>query len=227
MVCDGSSAIANAVRAVWKGTVSYNCEWHIAHSGEEKLRPVELGSHYATLVGLIRRSARGPEEWRALELAVAQLPVVPRRLDRWLRTQRRALPRLWSRRFADMPHGSGPLEEAFEEINRSFRHRRFRFRNLGRLERVLAMMLLAHNRVADERRHAKIIGDYLERQGTSLGDSVGRWRDLADPKGTGSSVREMAKQAAQRIAREKALTVQRQAHDRARNAWEKGQPIFA
>lgn len=78
-----------------------------------------------------------------------------------------------------------PTAQAFEEINRSFRHRRFRFRNLG------------------------------------------RWRDLADPKGTGSSVREMAKQAAQRTARGKALTAQRRAHDRARKAWEKGQPIFA
>ncbi|HEX7613584.1 MAG TPA: hypothetical protein VF371_12495 [Candidatus Limnocylindrales bacterium] len=149
-------------------------------------------------------------------MAVATLPAVPRRLDRWMRTQRRSLPRLWRRRVEDMSCGSGPLEQAFEEINRSFRHRRFRFRNLGRLERVPATMLLAHNKVADERRYAKIIGDYLERQGLGLGASVGRWRNLADPKGTGSSVRELARQAAQRIAREKALTTQRQADARAR-----------
>lgn len=49
-----------------------------------------------------------------------------------------------------MPYGSGPLEEAFDEINRSIRHRRFRFRNLGRLERVLTMILHL-NHVADER----------------------------------------------------------------------------
>jgi hypothetical protein len=225
VVCDGSSAIANAVRAVWKGTVIYNCEWHIAHSGEEKLRPVELGGRYSDLVRLVRRSVMGPAEWSELEMAVAQLPAAPRRLDRWMRTQRRALPRLWSRRVEDMPCGAGPLEQAFEEINRSFRHRRFRFRNLGRLERVLAMMLLAHNKVADERRFAEIISDYLDRQPVS--ESVGRWRNLADPKGTGSSVRELAKQAAQRIAQEKALTAQRQAHERAARAWAKGQPILA
>jgi hypothetical protein len=120
--------------------------------------------------------------------------------------------------------GLCPLEQAFEEINRSFRHRRFRFRNLGRLERVLAIMLLAHNKVADERRFAEIIGDYLDRQPVS--ESVGRWRNLADPKGTGSSVRELARQAALRIAREKALTAQRQAHERAARAWAKGQPIL-
>jgi hypothetical protein len=216
VVCDGSSAIANAVRAVWKGTVIYNCEWHIAHSGEEKLRPAELGDRYSTIVRLVRRSVSGPVEWSELEMAVAQLPAVPRRIDRWMRTQRRALPRLWSRRVADMPCGSGPLEQAFEEINRSFRHRRFRFRNLGRLERVLAMMLLTHNKVADERRYAKIIGDFLEGQGAGLSESVGRWRDLADPKGTGSSVRELASQAAERIARERATTTQRQAEARAR-----------
>ncbi len=39
VVCDGSSAIANAVRAVWSAAVIYNCEWHIARSGAEKLRP--------------------------------------------------------------------------------------------------------------------------------------------------------------------------------------------
>jgi hypothetical protein len=67
VVCDGSSAIANAVRAVWRGTVIYNCEWHIAHSGEEKLRPAELGGRYSDLVRLVRRSVMGPAEWRELE----------------------------------------------------------------------------------------------------------------------------------------------------------------
>jgi hypothetical protein len=88
-------------------------------------------------------------------------------------------------------------------------------------------MLLAHNRVADERRYAEIIAEYLEGQGPGFGASVGRWRNLADPKGTGSSVRELARQAAQRIAREKALTAQRQAHERAAKAWVKGQPLLA
>jgi hypothetical protein len=83
---------------------------------------------------------------------------------------------------------------------------------------------LAHNKVADERRFAEIIRDYLNRQAVS--ESVDRWRNLADPKGTGSSVRELARQTAERIAREKALTAQRQAHERAARAWAKGQPIL-
>lgn len=71
---------------------------------------------------------------------MAQLADVPPRFEKRLRRQRKALPRLWARRIPGMPYGSGPLEEALDEINRSIRHRRFRFRNLGRLERVLAMM---------------------------------------------------------------------------------------
>jgi hypothetical protein len=226
-VCDGSSAIANAVRAVWgPAVVIYNCEWHIAHSGEVKLRPGELGDAYAPLVAVMKQCAQGPAEWSELERGVAALPDAPPRLTKWMRRQRKALPRLWARRQPDMPRGSGPLEEFFDELNRSFHHRRFRFRNLGRLERVLAMMLLAHNRVANERRYAQIITSYLESDATDFRDAVGRWRRLADPKPTGSSVRELAKRAVQRIAADKALEAQRQLNRRLASAWHKGQLIF-
>lgn len=125
-----------------------------------------------------------------------------------------------------MPYGSGPLEQAFDEINRSIRHRRFRFRNLGRLERVLAMMLLHLNHVADERRYAEIIAGYLLRHGHDFRTLMGRWRRFADPKPTGSSVRELAKQAAIRIRTEKALEQQRQLNRRLARAWQRGQPIL-
>jgi hypothetical protein len=227
VVCDGSSAIANAVRAVWGSTVViYNCEWHIAHSGEEKLRPGELGDAYAPLVEVMKHCVQGPTEWSELEAAVAALPDVPPRLAKWMRRQRKALPRLWARRQPDVPYGAGPLEEFFDELNRSFHHRRFRFRNLGRLERVLAMMVLSHNGVANERRYAQIITSYLASDATDFRDAVGRWRRLADPKPTGSSVRELAKRAAQRIAAEKALEAQRQLNRRLARAWQKGQPMF-
>jgi len=199
---------------------------HIARSGTEKLRPGELGDAYQPLLGLVKRSAQGPDEWTDLERAVAQLPDVPPRFEKWLRRQRKALPRLWERRIDDMPCGSGPLEEALDEINRSIRHRRFRFRNLGRLERVLAMMLLHQNHVADERRYAAIITDYLLRHGGYFPELMGRWRRYADPKATGSSVRELAKQAALRLQAEKLLTQPRQLHRKLARAWEKGQPLF-
>ncbi len=226
VVCDGSSAIANAVHAVWPSAVIYNCEWHIARSGTEKLRPTELGDAYQSLLSLVKRSTLGPDEWADLERAVALLPDVPPRLDKWLRRQRKALPRLWARRLPDLPYGSGPLEQAFDEINRSFRHRRFRFRNLGRLERVLAMMLLNHNRVADERRYAEIIADYLLGHGDEFRLLISRWRRFADPKPSGSSVRELAKQAALRIHAEKTLEQQRQLNRRLARAWHRGQPPF-
>lgn len=226
VVCDGSSAIANAARTVWPGAVIYNCEWHIARSGTEKLRPGELGDAYQPLLGLVKRSAQGPDEWADLERAVAQLPDAPPRFEKWLRRQRKALPRLWARRIPDMPYGSGPIEEAFDEINRSIRHRRFRFRNRGRLERVLAMMLLHQNHVADERRYATIITDFLLRHGDDFRMLIGRWRRFADPKPTGSSVRELAKQAALRIRAEKALKQQRQLHRKLARAWDRGQPLF-
>jgi hypothetical protein len=162
----------------------------------------------------VKRSAQGPDEWADLERAVARLPDVPPRLEKWLRRQRKALPRLWARRIAGMPYGSGPLEEVFDEINRSIRHRRFRFRNLGRLERVLAMMLLHQNHVADERRYATIITDHLLRCGDEFSALTGRWRRFADPKPTGSSVCELAKQAAVRIRAEEMLSQQRQLNRR-------------
>jgi len=70
VVGDGSSAIAKAVRAVWPGAVIYDCEWHVARSGAEKLRPAELGDAYQPLLWLVQRSAEGPDEWADLERAV-------------------------------------------------------------------------------------------------------------------------------------------------------------
>lgn len=55
---------------------------------------------------------------------------------------------------------------------------------------------------------------------------MGRWRRFADPKPTGSLVRELAKQAALRIRAEKMLDQQRQLHRKLARAWEKGQPLF-
>jgi hypothetical protein len=173
-VCDGSSAIANAVRAVWPGAIIYNCEWHIARSGTEKLRPSDPGDAYQLLLGLVKRSAQGPDPWADLERAVAQVPDVRPRFEKWLRRQRKALPLLWARRIDDMPYSSGPLEEAFDEINRSIPHRRFRLRNLGRLECVLAMMPLHQNHVVDERRYVAIITDYASPAATMRGRRVKR-----------------------------------------------------
>ncbi len=65
-----------------------------------------------------------------------------------------------------------------------------------------------------------------DRQSQVVVDGTQPWRNLADSKRTGSSVREMLKRAAPRIAREKALTAQRQAHDRAAKAFARGQLIL-
>lgn len=60
--------------------------------------------------------------------------------------------------------------------------RRFRFRNLGRLERLLGLMLLELNRTADERAYARIIRDSLASNGGSVRVAVQRWRALADAR---------------------------------------------
>jgi hypothetical protein len=97
--------------------------------------------------------------------------------------------------------------------------RRFRFRNLGRLERLLVLMLLELNRTADERAYARIIRDALASNGGSVRAAVQRWRALADPRGTGSSVRELTKRAERRIAREKALEEHRKINRQIERAW--------
>ena len=103
-----------------------------------------------------------------------------------------------------MPRGSGPLEERLDELNRKLgRRRRFRFRNLGRLERLLGLMLVELNRAADERDYARIIRDYLVAHGGTIHAVLADWRALADRRGSGSSVRELARRSRIRIERER------------------------
>lgn len=224
-VCDGSSAIANAVRVVWKGTVIYNCEWHIAHSGDEKLRPAELGGRYSVLVRLVRRSVMGPTEWSELEMAVATLPAVPRRLDRWMRTPapRAATvmePAGCGHALRRRPVGGGVRGDQPLVPSSALPIPQPWSSGTGSCDTAVGARQ-GRRRAAPRRDHQRLLGGE-----TNPSDSVGRWRDRADPKGTGSSVREIAKQAAQRIAREKALTAQRQAHNRAAKAFAQGQSIF-
>ena len=220
VVCDQAGAIARAVRLVWPEATIYNCEWHITHAGLRWVHPKQLGDRYREIVGLVKGCTEGQAELDALGAALASLPAVPPSLQRWYDRQRRKLPELWARRQPDMPRGSGPLEERLDELNRKLgKRRRFRFRNLGRLERLLAFMLLELNRVADERYYAKIIQDYLEDHGGTVRSVLAEWRALADRRSSGSSVRELARQSRIRIAREKALAAHRQINRRIERAW--------
>jgi len=220
VVCDQAGAIAKAARAVWPDVTIYNCEWHISKAGLRWVRPTQLGDRYAEIVKLVKASTQGPDELGALGDALASLPEVPPSLARWYDRQRRKLPELWAKRQPGMPRGSGPLEDRLDRLNGMLGgRRRFRFRNLGRLERLLGLMLLELNRTADERAYSRIIRDALASNGGSVRGAVQRWRALADPRGTGSSVRELTKRAEQRIARQKALEEHRKINRRIERAW--------
>lgn len=219
VVCDQAGAIAKAARAVWPGVVIYNCEWHISQAGLRWVRPTQLGDRYAEIVKLVEACTQGPDELDALGAALATLPEIPPSLARWYERQRRKLPELWAKRQPGLPRGSGPLEERLDRLNTMLGERRSRFRNLGRLERLLGLMLLELNRTADEREYATIIHDSLEAHGGSVRAALKHWRALADPRRFGSSIRELTKQAEERIACEKALAEHRTINRRIERAW--------
>jgi len=223
VVCDQAGAAAIAVRRVWPAAVIYSCEWHIATSGLRWVRPTDVGDRYAEIVALVTRCTTGQAELDALGAALASLPEIPPVLARWHARQRRQLPALWAKHQPGMPRGTGALEHCLDRIDRALAERSLRFRNLGRLERLLAMLLLQLNGEADERCYASIIRDYLLRHGGRSPSAVGRWRSLADPKPAGSSLRELVKQARLRQEREKALAAHRQINARAAAAWHRQQ----
>ncbi len=220
VVCDQAGAIARAVRLVWPEATIYNCEWHITHAGLRWVQPKQLGERYREIVGLVKGCVEGQAELDALGAALTSLPAVPSSLQRWYDRQRRKLPELWAKRQPDMPSGSGPLEERLDELNRMLgKRRRFRFRNLGRLERLLSLMLVELNRAADERDYARIIRDYLVAHGGTIHAVLADWRALADRRGSGSSVRELARRSRIRIERERALAEHRKINRRIERAW--------
>lgn len=220
VVCDQAGAVATAARAVWPGVVIYNCEWHISKAGLRWVRPSQLGDHYTEIVELVKACPQGQTELDALGAALATLPEIPPSLARWYERQRRKLPELWAKRQVGMPRGSGALEERLDQLNTMLGvRRRFRFRNLGRLERLLGLILMELNGTADKRAYATIIRDGLAAHGGSARVLLKHWRALADPRRSGSSIRELTKQAEERIAREKALAEHRRINRQIERAW--------
>lgn len=222
VVCDQAGAIAKAVKVVWPDAVIDNGEWHISTAGLRWVRPTQLGDRYPEIARLVKRATKGPAELAELaELAaaLATLAEVPPKLASWVERQRKSLPALWAKRQPDMPRGSGPLEQKLDAISAALHQRRFRFRNLGRLERLLALMLLSLNGDADERDYARIIADHLKSHAGQLAGGLRGWRQLADPKRSGSSLRELVKQAELRIGREKALVEHRKINRRIERDW--------
>jgi hypothetical protein len=168
IVCDAHTGIRSAVEHVFPNADIWLCEWHL----REKLR-----------LRLVRARANSSSDrvWRRLPAAVHSahgweqfcaaayrhrpvLREVRSWIDRWDETVRAQLgrrPSKWQREHGDVVSSAG-LDRRLNVVRGWLTPRRNALGNRERLNRLLMLMQLQLNDVADEARYAGHIRDWLD-----------------------------------------------------------------
>jgi hypothetical protein len=145
VVYDADKAIRPAVKETWPGVPLHLCEHHLYTNAAAAL--TEDGQHgmgnaYRTL---LNDAARSPAQWAAFRDAVLDggLPATLRWVRFW--DKQMSAQTLWR---ADVPahYSTGALDPKLADIRQHLERRRWTFRNLTRMNQLLALMRLHVNR---------------------------------------------------------------------------------
>jgi len=145
VVSDGDGGIAAAVRAVWPRVKQHRCEHHLYVRAAKALRADEqrgMGNQFRVL---LNDAFRSPQGWAAFRDAVlgAGLPTA----GSWVRTwDKRLTAQTASRASIPAHYSTGALDPQIAVIRQYLQRRRWTFRNLSRMNNLLALMRLHINR---------------------------------------------------------------------------------
>ena len=191
VVCDNHSGLTGAVRAAFPAAELYLCEWHLRHALERlmaKIRKEE--EHREAIDALLPRvegAFTGPSFWSPF-LRDAHAAEIPRLSD-WLDGAGRVVSDqfarrgLRSRRPADTPLSTSPMDGLIEPVRAALHPRRYGLKNRERTNRLLLLMQLHANREDEVLAYAKSIRAWLETNGGR--PRVAR-RAVTDPGGLAS-----------------------------------------
>jgi hypothetical protein len=179
VVTDGHDGTINAARLVWPDARMYRSEWHLMRSVEKKLIKAKVHGD-AKLMAAFRQAFVSRYWWEHFRVKVhrLKLPAVERQLDVvepviadcW-----RTRPELDDRRIN--PITSGGLERRMEPIGHWLEPRAHLLTNKRRLDRLLMLMQLHQDGLANEAAYTRAIRDWL----TSRHGIGSHRRVIADP----------------------------------------------
>jgi hypothetical protein len=192
VVCDNDDGLTKAVRARFPEAELYLCEWHLRHALERlmgKLRGEQPQHRDAIdeLLPQVEAAFTGPSFW-ATFLERAHAAGIPR-VSEWLNTTGRVVEEqfarrgLRSKRPADMPLSTSPLDAFINPIRASIKPRAYGLKNRQRTNRMLMLMQLHANGQDDVHAYTQLIRTWLG--GTGGRPGVDR-RAIVDPKGSAS-----------------------------------------
>lgn len=191
VVCDNHMGMNAAVRAAFPEAELYLCEWHLRHALERLMAKIRKeDEHRAAIDELLPRveaAFAGPSFWKPF-LRDARAAEIPR-LSNWLDGAGRVVADqfkrrgLRSRRPAEMPLTTSPMDGLIEPIRAALHPRRYGLKNRERTNRLLLLMQLHANRQGDGLAYAKSIRARLE---ANSGRPSARRRDVTDPAGQSS-----------------------------------------
>jgi Transposase, Mutator family len=170
VVCDNHSGLNGAVRAAFPRAELYLCEWHLRHALERLMAKIRISDEHRpaidALLPRVEAAFTGPAFWQPFvrDALAADIP----RLSEWLdgagrivedQFRRRGLR---SRRPADTPLSTSPMDGLVEPIRAALHPRRYGLKNRERTNRLLLLMQLHANRLDDPLAYAKDIRAKLE-----------------------------------------------------------------
>ena len=145
VVSDADDAIAAAVRAVWPRVKQHRCEHHLYVRAASALRADGqrgMGNQFRVL---LNDAFHSPQEWAAFADAVlgADLPAAGSWVRKW--DKRLSAQTAWR---AGIPahYSTGALDPKLAVVRQHLRSRRWTFRNMSRMNNLLALMRLNINR---------------------------------------------------------------------------------
>jgi len=191
VVCDNHYGLNGAVRAAFPEAELYLCEWHLRHALERLMAKIRKSDeHRAAIDALLPRveaAFTGPSFWKPFvrDAHAADIP----RLSDWLEGAGRVVEDQFRRRGPrglrpiDTPLSTSPMDGLIAPIRDALHPRRYGLRNRERTNRLLLLMQLNANRLADPLAYARSIRAWLEANG---GRPRLTRRAVTDPSGQSS-----------------------------------------
>lgn len=163
VIYDADKAIGPAVRETWPGVPLHLCEHHLYTNAAASLRKDGergMGNPFRTL---LNDAARSPEQWAAFRDAVldAGLPATSRWVKFW--DEQMCSQTQW-RDAVPAHYSTGALDPKLGDIRQHLQRRRWTFRNLTRMNGLLALMRLRVNRRDNPEDWARLIADQVRQE---------------------------------------------------------------
>jgi hypothetical protein len=183
VICDEATGLLPALAIVWPETEVFICQWHLYDQGLRALKEAKLHSRdgvlYHLLTDALKTGGHNPYAWNDFVHHARQHKSATK-LQTWLDQKEPLISSQLARAY--WPVSNGAVERELRRIKVSLFDRRFAFGNRHRTDRLLALMALHANGLANEADYAHTIRDYLTGRG---GHSPSRHLIL-DPRGTRS-----------------------------------------